>query len=139
MLQEVMASEKTIKGEIACAKFDARALEKRLIPSKPQAECIYDRILDDGRLLKVQVKYANGRSSHSNGVVVCNLACTKGRKRGVYTTKDIDFVVAYIPVVDCLVWLPPSVWEGKKAINLRYQDAKNCQHKKCLMVKDYLW
>lgn len=41
-----LASNTTIKGEIASLKVDLRSIEKGFVSSKPVYECPYDRVLE---------------------------------------------------------------------------------------------
>ena len=137
-----MPSETTIKGELACLKFEQRAIEKGAIVSKPTLECEYDRILDfEGKLYKVQVKYSDSKPSQAEGAVLAQIS-KAGKKHGShesYSKEDIDVIVIYIPKVDKLCWIPFDVWNGKKSLQLRYSEAKNSQTKGVRMVADYVW
>lgn len=137
-----MPSETTIKGELACLKFEQRAIEKGAIVSKPTLECEYDRIVDfEGSLHRVQIKYADSKPSNSEGAVQAGIgkAGTKHGSHKPYTNKDIDAIVVYVPKVNKICWLPPDVWSGKKNLQLRYVKSKNNQTKGIRLVDDYVW
>ena len=134
-------SPTTLKGEIACAKFDLRCTEKGLICSRPNLECAYDRIVDqNGKLHRVQIKYADGKTSHSTGAVVCRLARIGHDYKNPKTyDKEIDAVVAYVPAIDKLCWFSRSIFSGKKMISIRLEPPKNGQIKDIVLAKDYEW
>jgi len=135
-----MASDTTIKGELACLHLEKRAYEKGAIVSRPTIECGYDRLIDyKGKIYRVQVKYAGGSASHAEGVATTNLRRSDRNKSQTYTKKEIDAVVCYLPDADLLCWLPPDVWEGKSALSIRYKLPKNGQKKGCLMAESYIW
>ncbi|MHA2279794.1 MAG: group I intron-associated PD-(D/E)XK endonuclease [Promethearchaeota archaeon] len=132
-------SPTSLKGEIACSKFECRALEKEIIISKPNLDCSYDRIVDiDGKLFKVQVKYAG---QERKGCVIANVTktCRKREQKVAYEIDEIDVIVVYIPMWDKVLWLPQEAWAKKKAVALRTELTKNGQSKYCLFAKDYIW
>lgn len=136
-----MISETTLKGEIACAKFDLRCAEKGIICSKPNLECPYDRVIDqNGKLQRVQIKYANGISKHSEGVVVCRLVRVshKPKEKKTYSN-EIDAVVAYLPTTDQLCWFGPKIFANKTMISIRLDPPKNGQVKDIILLDDYIW
>lgn len=135
-----MPSNTTIKGEVACLHFEMRAHEKGAIISRPTIECGYDRVVDwKGKIYRVQVKYAGGRSSYAAGVAVAQLRRSDRNKQQRYTGDEIDAIVCYLPQVGRICWLPAKVWEGKAAISIRYEPAKNNQHNGCFLADDYEW
>ena len=137
-----MPSETTRKGEFACLKLEERAYEKGALVSKPTIECEYDRIVDfDGKLYRVQVKYAGELSKHCSGSVVANTVRTVGsaKKQCPISSESVDALVVYIPSQNMICWLPVSEWRGKKRIQLRVCDSKNNQKNGCRMAKDFLW
>lgn len=130
------------KGAIACAAFDKRALEKGGVVSVPVVDARYDRILDlDGRLVRVQVKYCDRTSSHSEGSVHVDLASYGGGRirHGSYTGSEVDAVVVYLPREDALCWLVPEVFEGRSTLTLRTAPARNGQSAGVHLVSDYAW
>lgn len=136
-----MHSETSMKGEMACLKLELRACEKGAIVSKPIIECDYDRIVDyNGKLYKVQVKWTNSKCTNTDGAVAVKL--TRGARNNnirSYTSSEIDAVVAYLPKTDKLYWLPPKVFSGKKTVNLRLVNSKNCQSIGCILASEYEW
>lgn len=134
-----IASPSTMKGELACAKFELRALELGYIVSRPAVECSYDRIMDAaGKLFRVQVKYA-GASSNSENTAVVDLVRRGERRPHGYTQDEIDAVVAYVPEKDVLCWFTPLEFEHKTAISIRLAPSKNNQTKNCNLYEDYVW
>jgi len=134
-------SEAQAKGEIACLKFDLRALEKGGISSKPIIDCAYDRILDiDNNIYRVQIKYANRTFKNSAGAVYLDLRRTTITKKTLlYQESEIDVLVAYIPVIDKLCWFDDKkIFINRQTISLRYLPAKNNQ-KGYRMIEDYIW
>lgn len=130
-------SKTTKKGEYACLKFELRCIEKDLITSKPVAETVYDRILDDnGKLYRVQIKYA----SEYKGVYPVRLrGCTSSGKHVLYGTNQIDAVVLYLSGSDKLCWIPIGKIESKTAFQIREKPTKNGQQKGVHWAKDYFW
>ncbi len=137
-----MASKTTIKGEIACLKFEQRAIEKGAIVSRPSIECVYDRIIDyDGRLQKIQVKYADAKSPKSDGAVQAHIG-KSGKGRGThkpYEDEEIDAIVVYVPKADKVCWLGKEIWSGKVMLQLRFEPTKNNQKKGVRLVEDFIW
>lgn len=132
-------SETSLAGEVACAKLDCRALEKKVIVSKPNLECSYDRVVDqDGRLWRVQVKY----SSQDDGNKVCSHIRKTSRKRDQkvsYNEDEIDAIVIYSSIADELYWLPKNVWAGKLSVTLRHKPSKSGQKKNIQWAENYVW
>lgn len=138
-----------VKGAIAEQKVVLRALEKGYVASKPVMDSRYDLVVDDGRKLhRVQVKYANGKSSHSDGAVQVHLTSwdhdgvsghRNAKQQRTYTRDEVDAIAIYIPKVDEVVWLEPEVFEGKRAITLRYEPSSNNQRKGIHFVEDFKW
>lgn len=129
------------KGHLAAQKVELRAAEKGVVCSNPSIPCRYDRILDvDGKLVRVQVKYAARKPSHSVGAVSAKLYhTTRAGKDQVYQRGEVDALLVYIPHIDKVLWFPEDVFIGKKFLNIRYEPAKNGQTKGCLMAEEYHW
>ena len=137
-----MPSETTKKGELACLKFEQRALERGFIVSRPVLECEYDRVIEiEKKLYRVQVKYADCMSGSSEGAVQANIARSATNTRGQlsYDENDVDAIVLYIPKIDQLCWLDKTLWAGKLRLTVRYETSKNKQSKGCHMACDYAW
>lgn len=136
-----MASQKSVKGEMACLKFELRAYEKGGVVSKPTVEVEYDRILDlDGRLYKVQVRWADHYASNTDGAVQCHLRRIGrgGEYVKSFKPSEVDAVVFYLPSIDKLVWLSKEHFEGKSAINMRVAPPKK-KDRRCFLVEDFVW
>ena len=139
------------KGEIAKLKAELRAAEKGWIVSRTVEGSRYDLVLDDGKkLYRVQVKYSNGKSSNSEGVVCVGLRKFTGddlRRSAeyrrlpirMYTKDEIDVLVVYIPLLDKLCWFGADIFETKANIMIRYDPPKNGQKKGLTLVHDYVW
>ena len=138
-----MASDTTIKGELAALRVDQRAIEKGFVPLKPIFECPYDRVLEkDGKFYRVQVKFVGAdKMTVSAGCSVIRLdrISRETKKRKTYSSSEIDVVIAYIEAVNKLVWLTPERFEGKVGVTIRDENAKNGQIARCLMLSDVEW
>ena len=129
------------KGQIAASKAELRALELGYIPSKPIFDTRYDLILDNHEhLLRVQIKYADGKLTNSEGSVAVKLAY-ENRTKQIYTYQEneVDGLIVYIPKIDKLCFFPPKVFLGKYRIHIRYAKSKNNQKKGIINAEDYLW
>tara|TARA_Y100000034_G_scaffold95868_1_gene116563 strand:- start:1308 stop:1724 length:417 start_codon:yes stop_codon:yes gene_type:complete len=133
----------TQKGELAALKVDQRAIEKGFVSSKPVFECVYDRVLErDGEFYKVQCKFVGSQKKNpvsGSAVIRLERIGHDHKKAKTYTQEDVDVVVAYIEAVDRLVWLKADKFEGKKAISIRYEPAKNGQKSNVLDIEDVEW
>jgi len=130
-----------VKGQLALSKTELRAIELGFMPSKPIFDTRYDLILDDLKTLKrIQVKYADGKMSNSDGSVRVTLEY-KDRKQHLYTyqKEEIDGLVVYIPKIDKLCFFPPEVYVGKSYLCIRIRPSKNNQKKGILTAEEYLW
>lgn len=136
-----MRETTNVKGQIAATKVELRALELGFTPSKPIFDARYDLVLDDGKQLKrVQIKYADGKTSNSQGCVAVKLAY-QSRKRRVYTyqTSEVDGLIVYLPKLDKLCFFSPDIFVGKTRIYIRYLKSKNNQKKGIISAEDYFW
>jgi hypothetical protein len=135
-------SENEWKGHLAVAKVDLRAAEKGIVSSEPKIPCRYDRILDiDGKLKRVQVKYAGQSATKANGVALCRvkkLVDRKGHRKG-YDSDEVDAILLYLPQVDKICWFDPEDFVGRTELSVRYEPAKNGQTKGCVMLADKEW
>lgn len=130
-----------VKGQLAASKVELRALELGYIPSKPVFDARYDLILDDhSKLIKVQIKYADGKMTSSTGAVMVKLGYENRRKR-IYTYQkgEVDALIVYIPKIERLCFFPCSVFVGKEKIHVRYEKTKNNQKVGILSAEDYYW
>lgn len=130
-----------MKGQLATSKVELRALELGYIPSRPILDTRYDLILDNHKkLMRVQVKYADGKPSASTGAVIVKLAY-ENRKKTIYTysKSEIDGLLVYIPKTDKICLLPPKVFEGKRNLCIRIEKSRNNQKKGVLLAEDFYW
>lgn len=132
------------KGEFALLKVKQIALERNILLSQPtMANCRYDLIVDCGeRLVRAQVKWADGITSKCSGSVALNLRkITRGNKPGkqFYTSKEVDVLLVYLPKIDKVLWLESPYFHGRTALTIRYEPSRNCQIKGCLMAEDFVW
>lgn len=136
-------SENFIKGEIAQAKVEIRALEKGYIVSRPMIEGTrYDMIIDNGeKLSKIQIKYAGGKHSVSKGSAVVDFRKTSnnGKQNNGYFKNEVDAIIVYLPQVDKICYFPIEMLEGKTSLTIRYENSKNNQSKNIILVEDYKW
>ncbi len=129
------------EGAIAATKTELRALELGYIPSNPIVDSRYDLIIDNRtRLLRVQIKYADGIPSSSSGAIVVKLAY-ENRQKKVYTYSacEVDALIVYLPQIDKLCFFLPEIFEGKRNLNIRIKSAKNNQKTGVIYAKDYYW
>jgi hypothetical protein len=127
------------KGYIAEQLVKLKAIASGWNAAKPEVEDRYDLILDDGtRLYRIQVKYVNSLCGEALAVDL-RKECRGDGKRKVYTTSEIDAVIVYSPQTDKMYWLPPTVFDGKKSVNLRFEATKNGQQKGVRYLKDFEW
>ena len=129
------------KGQLAVCKAESRAMELGFVPSRPLMDCRYDMIVDDGnRLWRIQVKYANGKPSNTQGSVVVKLEYNDRTNHSyTYNHDEIDALVVYIPRIDHLCWLAPKVYVGKKRLSVRVEPPKNGQKNGLVLASDYFW
>lgn len=130
-----------VKGQLAVSKTEMRAFELGFVPSRPLYDCKYDLIVDKGSSLeRVQVKYANGKSTNSQGNVIVKLDYEDRTKHHfTYQDSDVDSLVVYIPIIDKLCWIPKPLFVGKRKISIRLKNSKNNQSKKVIKAQDYFW
>lgn len=132
------------KGEFAMLKVKQLALERGILLSQPtMANCRYDLIVDCGeRLVRAQVKYADGKSSKATGCVQLGLRrITRGNKMGkmCYNAQEVDVLLVYVPKMDKVLWLEGPYFHDKQAIIIRIEPSKNNQTKGCLMAEQFIW
>jgi hypothetical protein len=111
-----MLSEQQRKAELARIKVEARSLELGVICSRPSVEGTrYDCILDvEGKLYRAQIKYCDGRSSHSSGAIAVRLKSTVGQGAArCYTRDEVDALLVYAPSIDKICFFPQEVFCGK--------------------------
>lgn len=131
-------SKTSLKGELSCIRFDLRALQKGALVSRPLVDCQYDRIIDyQDRLHKIQIKTA---LTLDNGITY-TVRLTNVNRHGnrMYYGKNIDAVVAYLPILDKFCWFNKEEFYGKTAISIRTKPPKNSQISGVKMIEEYEW
>lgn len=129
------------KGQLAVSKAELRALELGCLPSRPLFDSRYDMIIDTGKKLeRIQVKYANGRSTNTSGSVVVKLEyIDRQKKTYTYQNDEVDALIVYIPRIDKLCYLPKKIFVGKKKLSIRIEKSRNNQKKGVIAAEDYYW
>lgn len=129
------------KGQLAVSKAEMRAFELDYIPSRPLYDSRYDLIIDkDQKLVRVQVKYGDGKSSNSQGAIVVKLDYENRKKHSfTYQSSEVDALVVYIPKIDKLCYFPLDIFEGKRKLTIRIEKPKINQIKRIIFAKDYYW
>jgi hypothetical protein len=128
------------KGNIAETAVMLAALKLGIDVYRPVGEgSRYDLILDLGeRLLRVQCKWA---ARYRDAIVV---RCYSSRRaaggklinRG-YTIEEVDAFAAYSPDLDRCFLLPPELWAGRRAVQLRTSPALNNQIRRINWAGNY--
>jgi hypothetical protein len=130
------------KGYIAENRALMRAIELGYSIYKPVMNARCDLILEEtnGKLIKVQVKYGDGKVTHSQGSVMVKLGY-ENRKKTMYTyqSHEVDALVVYIPKIDKLCFIPPNLFLGKVKIHIRHTEPRNGQKKGIVYAHDYYW
>jgi PD-(D/E)XK endonuclease len=91
----------------------------------------------DGRLLRVQCKWASRRGE---AVVVRCYSSRRNRAgllRRIYAAGEIDAFAAYCPELDRCYFLPYELFEGRTEINLRLTPTPNNQQLKVNWASSY--
>lgn len=130
-----------IKGQLAVSKAEIRAFELGFIPSRPLYDSKYDLLIDDGfKILRVQIKYADGKPSTSTGAVVVKLEYVDRQKNvHTYQNTQVDALVVYIPKINRLCYFPKKIFVNKRRLNIRISDPKNNQKQRVIFASDYYW
>lgn len=126
------------KGELAQLKVETIALQKGYIVSRPASVARYDLVIDDGdRLIRVQVKYGDGRSSNTDNAVVVSLNYTdrKGTDNA-YDSTDVDALAVYLPKLDKVLWFTPEQFCGKMKLQIRIAGGRRATG---MWYEDYVW
>lgn len=129
------------KGEIAKLKVELLAASKGFVTSRTVEGARYDLVIDDGqRLHRVQVKWADIKSTQSSGAYAVGLK-KHGRDGSIkkYTKDEIDAVVVYFPGWEKICWFGPELFHEKGSIMVRGEVSKNGQKKGIHYINDYLW
>lgn len=128
------------RGQVAQLKVEQQAILRGFIVSRPSVDTRYDVIIDDGKLLqRVQVKYASGEPSHSDGAVNIPLRKPHKNRALTYSSVDVDMILVYVPEVDKIVRLLPEHFNGKPQVVIRLKPPANGQVKGINRLEDFLW
>lgn len=130
-----------VKGQLAVSKAEMRAFELGYIPSRPLYDTKYDLIIDkDNVLQRIQVKYADGKSTNADGSIVVKLEYV-GRQNDLHTynNNEVDALVVYIPKIDKLCIFPREIFIGKRKLSIRIESPKNNQKIGIIAAKAYYW
>jgi hypothetical protein len=108
-----------LRGELAEAAFLHRAARMGLIVSRPWGDCApFDFVVLGGRKLsRVQVKSAS-RIGAGTAAYVIVAQHNRGARRRPYSTRDIDFLVAYVEPEDAWYIFPPRIFRRRKKLKL---------------------
>ncbi len=124
------------KGQIAVCEVQRRALDHDIIISIPTTEERYDLVMDDGKLHRVQVKYGDGGKSEGSIFVDFRRVCRNNGYSKNYTSEEIDLILAYLPKVDKVVFIPPELFHNKTGLTIRTSPTKNNQTKGITFLED---
>ena len=125
------------QGDIGVAKVIADLLangERLLQPI--DSTCPYDLAIDKGgKLTRVQVKYR----TVNNGVLQVQLrrASVCYGKPKYRRNEEVDLIAIYSPTTDACYYIPVEELDGKGAISLRVEPAKNGQRSGIKLADDY--
>jgi hypothetical protein len=133
-LPRVLSTEQ--KGQIAQAKVMMEAARKGYIAFLPISQLRYDLLLErEGSFLRVQVKYADSKSPHSEGAVRVDLR----RRQRLYTREEFDLLLVYVPQIDQVCCFGPDMFDNRHGLQLRLKATLNGQRRGCLIAQDYVW
>src|ERR1043165_138976 len=128
------------KGQLAQLKIELRAVEKKVILSKPTLDTRYDYILDDGSSLqRVQVKYTDG--AELEGAVRVRLTKDlRGGGKRIYTKDEVDTLLVYIPKLDVVLRFEADEFCERVGfwINIGNR-TKSGKRSRMRYWKDYVW
>ncbi len=128
------------KGIFAQLAVELKATSKGWVVSRPYKECRYDLILDDiDALHRVQVKYCNHDNTEGSILIDLRSECRNNGYEKVYSAKEIDAVIVYLPKLNQLLWLRPEMFEGRKSLTVRHSPPKNNQKTGVTLVQDLVW
>lgn len=113
------------KEQISFHKIALRAIQLGAYISLPlDSHGRYDAIIDwQGKLYRAQIKYTDTIAG-THGSVVINMG-TKNSQRRItskcYTMDEVDCILAYLPVIDEVLWIGPKRFDGKSSISVRWK------------------
>lgn len=122
-------NETNRKGALALSKVCSKLLEfNHEIFIQFSEHSKVDLIsIKDNQCIKFQIKYSH------NGII-SNHSSLKN-KSIQYTSKDIDYIAAYLSEKDIVIFVPISLCEGQDTISIRYKLKHN---RKCWWYEDFL-
>jgi hypothetical protein len=127
------------KGSIAESAIVHAAIKLGLGVFKPLSDGErFDLILVAGaRLIRTQCKWA--RKLGDTVGVNCRSArrCHNGYVHRVYTAEEVDGVAAYFLELDRCYFLPPQLFDGRPAVQLRLKPPRNNQRLGINWAKDF--
>ncbi len=125
------------KADLGVAKCIADLVSKGYVPCMPLSEHQpFDivAVLDDGSMIKLQVKYA----ALKNGAIEIKFRTSWADKHGShsrhYSENDFDFYAVYCPEKDKVLYVP-NISDGPKII--RFEKTLNNQGKRVKWANDY--
>ncbi len=128
-----------VKADIGVAKVIADLTLKGFVPCLPLSEHQpYDLVvvLNNGRMIKLQAKYATLKK---NGTVEVKFRTSWADKRGThtrhYSEKDFDYYAIYCTEKDVVLYVPNTL-DCPKAI--RFDNPANSQIRFVKWANDYL-
>lgn len=129
------------KGQYAILKVQERALKLGWSVCVPTVEERFDLVLvdTDGKCHKVQVKFSEQTVTDGSTLIDFRKQTRNNGVTKLYTSAEIDAVIAYISEVEKLIWLGPDKFVGRACLTVRYKPSKNKQTKNVTMVDDVLW
>ena len=131
------------KGQIAVCEIQRRALDNDAIVSIPTTEERYDLIIDyEKTLYRTQVKYVDHSSPNANGSIIVDMRskCRNNKNVKVYNETEIDMVLAYLPQLNKVVWIPPKIFHNKGSVSIRFAKSKSNRVKKMHFIEDFkIW
>lgn len=89
---------------------------------------------------RVQVKYA-GEIAKTSGAHLVKLK-RNSRSQGAvrsYTEDETDIVVAYIPMTQDILWLPPELFLDRSYLSFQYKEKTTSIFPTIRYVEDYLF
>jgi PD-(D/E)XK endonuclease len=125
------------KGAIAETAIIAAATRMGIDVYRPVAEGgRYDLILDLGRLVRVQCKWA----ARSGDVVLVRCYTSRRTRNGIvrrlYAVDEIDAFAAYCAELDACYFIPVELVAGQTMLQLRLAPALNNQRRRVRLAAD---
>ena len=128
------------KGAIAEAAITKAAVELGVEVYRPAVEGgRYDMIfaLEDGRLLRVQCKWA---ARCDDVLLIRCYSCRRaieGMRVRRYTSDEIDAMAVYSSDTGRCYLIPPRLWDGHRVVHLRLEPTRNNQQRLINWARDF--